>query len=215
MKLVKIPNKIFLDSLNSFVENEKRKDFFKLAADLVKENKHIEAYIIILSTWNFASFRYFVKFFDLDSFKETLNSIEDDFISLENANIVDENFNQYEKKIRKIYNVLSAIKGVQFTGATKVMHLRNPNLFIIWDDYIRGNKAQKNYKQIDVFKKNYVPFKKYTTNDDGYIDFLNDMRNRFLSFNNVVAGRTLAKAIDEFNYVNITMVYQNMFEKKK
>lgn len=40
------------------------------------------------------------------------------------------------------------------------------------------------------------------------------MRNRFLSLSNVVTGRTLAKAIDEFNYVNITMVYQNMFENK-
>jgi hypothetical protein len=211
---MEITKQFFLDSLKQFDKIEKRTGFFRLASNLVKENKYIEAYVIILATWNFAGFRFFLKEFDLNSFRELLDSIEKEFINLSNATLIDSKFSEYKDNIKKIYELLSSKKGIQYTGATKIMHLRNPNLFVIWDDYIRGGKPFKKYKQLDVFKNNILPIQKYHTNSEGYFEFLNDMRNRFSEFANILKGKTLAKAIDEFNYVNITIEYQNKFEKK-
>ena len=56
----------------------------------------------------------------------------------------------YGSHITSIFNALSAIKGVEFTGAPKLMHLKNPGLFVMWDDYIRGAKARRYYGQLEI-----------------------------------------------------------------
>src|SRR2546426_949016 len=117
-----ITEKFFLDSIQSFDKIEKRTGFFTLSTNLANQGNFEEAYILILATWNFANFRYFLKNFDLP---------------------------------------------------------------------------------------------RYTTSPQDYYNFLTDMRSRFFIFENLLEGKTLAKAIDEFNYVNITIEYQKQFTKKK
>lgn len=46
-------------------------------------------------------------------------------------------FNEIKEIVEKIFNSLSKVKGVEYTGASKIMHLFNKNLFVMWDGYIR------------------------------------------------------------------------------
>jgi len=103
------------------------------------------------------------------------------------------------------------------------MHLKNTQVFVMWDSYISGQKSKKYYKELDIVKKSSWNFKKYERNAHGYLQFLKDMQLLFKNvkwkdvektlakatdeYNYVT---TLAKAIDEYNYVTITLPIQNM-----
>lgn len=94
--------------------------------------------------------------------------------------------------VREIYEELDSIKYVGPTGVCKIMHLINPEIFIMWDKKIR----EKIYNVED--------------SASGYLEFLgknqrlletvfndekkrNDLRSKF-------PNKTLAKLIDEFNW---------------
>ena len=48
------------------------------------------------------------------------------------------------KRVRKkIFGTLSSIKGVEYTGASKIMHLKKRCVFVMWDGYIKGEKKKK------------------------------------------------------------------------
>ena len=52
-------------------------------------------------------------------------------------------FDEIKDTIKKIYSALSKVKGVEYTGASKVMHLINRKLFVMWDSYIRKGYGLK------------------------------------------------------------------------
>jgi len=57
--------------------------------------------------------------------------------------------------------------------------------------------------------------KKYWNTPEDYFQFLKDMQGRFKDINFQSNEKTFAKAIDEFNYVNITLPIQNMEKNNK
>jgi hypothetical protein len=59
---------------------------------------------------------------------------------LDGKNIRTADFDRLREDISAIYNTLSQIKGIQYTGAPKMKHLRNRELFVMWDAYILGNR---------------------------------------------------------------------------
>ena len=46
-----------------------------MAKALIKNGFEVEAYVLILATWNFARFRYFMKIFDLRKFQKVIKQI--------------------------------------------------------------------------------------------------------------------------------------------
>ncbi len=186
---------IFNKSIDDFDKLEGRTNFFTLAKNLIDSGFETEGLLLILTTWNFAIFRYAVKQFDIDNFKKTLETLKKYFDKFSGKNFQTINFNQYKSDIQVIYNSLSKIKGVEFTGAPKLMHLKNPEVFVMWDAYIRGEKPKKYYEQLDVFKNGIYKFKKYSKDFNGYFDFLIDMQDKFKHIN-LNGQKSLAKAID-------------------
>ena len=84
-----------------------------------------------------------------------------------------------------------------YTGASKIMHLRNPKVFLMWDTKIRGKRGY-NIKGED---------------GDAYVDFLKKIQNSFSKIFHDIdkmllegknKNKTITKAIDEYNYVTIT-----------
>ena len=203
-----IDEKYFIESVNKFKEIEKRANFYDIAREIF--NKYpIQACVIILAVWNVGNFR-FVKNREqfLFEFKSTFEECKPLFKQLENLDFRNTDFDAVQDIIKEIYNKLAKINGVSYTGASKVMHLVNPNIFVIWDSYISGQKPKKYYKDLDI-AKNGRKFKKYERNAEGYINFHKDMQITFkdIKYN---GERTFAKVIDEFNYVNITLPIQRM-----
>ena len=200
----------FLESVDKFDDYESRTNFFALSQKLMNNGYETEGLLLILATWNFAVFRYAVKKFDTDSFTELMQKIEPLLQKFYDKDFKTINFDDYREDIENIYTPLSEIKGIQYTGATKLMHLKCPNVFIIWDAYIRGSKPMYHYQEIPAIKNKLIVIKPYGKSAADYFEFLKDMQRTFGNLPFKQDDKTLAKAIDEYNYVNITLPYQQI-----
>jgi len=175
----------FEKTISEFQKIEDARDqLWDRAKVLIEKGFEVEAYILILATWNFARFRYFMKNFDLREFQKVINRINPVFKKLENTQFENTDFthNTVVNDIKYIYNQLKKI--AEQTGASKIMALKNSKLFVMWDTEIR-----KIYK---IDNKGEA---------DHYIQFLIKMQECFEDIK--WSGKTppLAKAIDEYNYV--------------
>ncbi len=205
----------FNDMIQKFDEIEKRGSFYKMAMELLNNNFDMEAYFLILATWNFAVFRYAIKDFDINGFKEKIKELNPYFDKLKKEDFRTINFEKYRKDIKKIYESLSSIEGIKYTGASKIMHLNNRYVFIMWDGYIKGNKSGRYYNKLEIVKNGDWKVRKYGNDAENYIQFLKDMQETFKHINFRNDKKTFAKAIDEFNYVNITLPIQKMEKEEK
>lgn len=167
--------------LKTFNEKELRCDFYPMFLNLMDKGCQIEAYMFILSTWNFARFRYAMKKFNLGSFHDKIKQLEPLFKKMQHEDFAAIDFDRYAIEIKTIFKTLARIKGIEITGAPKLMHLKLPKVFVMWDSYIR--KA--------------LGYKKGSAYD--YICFLKEMQKKFCNCN-APSNKTLAKAIDEYNF---------------
>jgi hypothetical protein len=210
-----ITDEEFTKATKEFDAIEKRGSFYNMAIGLINNNFEMEAYLLILATWNFARFRYAVTDFDINGFKEKIKELNPYFNRLKNEDFRTINFDKYKEDIKKIFVTLSSIKGVEFTGASKIMHLKNRFVFVMWDGYIKGEKRKKYYNELKIVKNGDWEIKRYRNDPEDYFQFLKDMQERFKDLNFQSNEKTFAKAIDEFNYVNITLPIQNMEKDNK
>ena len=208
-----ISDEEFTKATKEFDAIEKRGSFYNMAIGLINNNFEMEAYFLILATWNFARFRYAVNDFDINGFEEKIKELNPYFNLLKDEDFRTINFDKYKEDIKKIFVTLSSIKGIEFTGASKIMHLKNRSVFVMWDGYIKGEKTKKYYNELKIVKNGDRKIKRYLNDPEDYFQFLKDMQERFKDINFQSNEKTFAKAIDEFNYVNITRPIQNM-EKK-
>jgi len=92
--------------------------------------------------------------------------------------------------MKQVYSRLSAVKGVEYTGGSKVMHLLNPKLFLIWDTAMR-----EHYGYSDATANEYLEYHK-----------LLQKRVRGVKWHS--ESKTLPKAIDEYHYYTITSEHE-------
>ncbi|MDP3696417.1 MAG: hypothetical protein Q8R55_00085, partial [Candidatus Taylorbacteria bacterium] len=178
-----------------FSKKELRWDFYPRMMNLMKHGFDIEAYIMMLSIWNFARFRYAVRSFNLDKFCNTIQKLEPVFKKFLDQTFKSIDLDKYGSDLKKIFSSLASIKGIEKTGAPKIMHLRIPGVFVMWDTWIR----------------NFYGFKNGDAED--YLNFLKLMQEKFGNMKKTVSDRTLAKLIDEHNYITITL--PGLKKKKK
>jgi len=210
-----ITNDSFIQSTKQFNELEKRGSLYDMAIRLIKNNFEIEAYLLILATWNFACFRYAVNDFDILGFQDTLYDLEPHFEVIKNEDIKTIDLDRYKAEIKEIFNKLSSIKGIEFTGASKIMHLKNRNVFVMWDGYIKGGKLRKYYNELEIVKNGVWEYKRYMNDSENYLQFLKDMKEKFKDISFQSTEKTFAKAIDEYNFVNITIPIQKMEKESR
>lgn len=203
---------ITLDDLDiaskTFHEVEGRSSYYDMALGLVQAGYEIEGCILLLATWNVGRFRFATKF-DVDGLKGILCSdLHGDFVALAGHSIQILDLAIEGGRIERMFDRLASIQGVEYTGASKLLSLKNPGLFVMWDDYIRGGKPKKHYKNLPCIVAQKWFLRIYNKNGAGYVTFLRDIQNRFGHLNYAGGPKTLAKAIDEFNYVNVTLPMQ-------
>lgn len=204
-----ISEKEFQAKCEEFSKIESRASFYDLANEIIEKHP-IQACIIILATWNIGNFK-FVKDREklLDELKTAFNNCKPLFEQLKGLKFCEINFEDIKETVKKIFDSFSRIDGVKYTGASKVMHLLNKDLFVMWDSYINGNKPEKYYTELN------LNFKKYNANAEGYIDFLKDMQKKYCHINEGFKGRTFAKSIDENNYIAYTKPIQKLEKRDK
>jgi hypothetical protein len=185
-----IPAKIDVQTLKRECENfkqyEGRASLYDIALEII-DAYPFQAVLIILATWNVSRWRFMAansqRIVDL---KNTLNECKPLFEQLKNEDFKTANFDQISLPVKEIYAKLSKIKGVEFTGGSKVMHLFNRNLFVMWDQPIR-----EEYN--------------LGTSGSAYLTFLKLMQQKISDIQWSDPSKTLAKAIDEYNQATITI----------
>ncbi|MDD3159971.1 MAG: hypothetical protein PHQ98_03320 [Candidatus ainarchaeum sp.] len=168
------------DELESF-----RNDIWDKCLNLINKGYEYEAYSLLLATWNFAYFRYIIKEIKPIDLQSAITETNPIFKKLKNKKFEDVDFEndlELREDISKIYNIFCKIS--KQTGASKMMALKNPNLFVMWDTQIRKKWKIKN---------------KATSKD--YLEFLIKMKNEFKKINFTNVKKPIAKAIDEYNFI--------------
>lgn len=181
----KIRQKDFENMIKKFYNLEDSRDqLWGRAQCMIKKGFEVESYILILSTWNFARFRFIVKTFKIEKFLEAIQKTNPVFERIKNKRFEELDFRNEDTMldIKFIYTELKKI--AEQTGATKIMALKNSNLFVMWDTEIR-----KMYKIGD------------GASAEDYLEFLKKMQYLFSDIKIKDKKKTLAKAIDEYNYV--------------
>jgi len=201
----------FGEALETFNTTEKRAPFYDLSVGLLQNGHEIEGYILLLAIWNTGNFRFTIKDFDINQFRETIQSLTEYFNRLTELTFKTIDLDVHKDTICHIYNRLSSLSYVKYTGASKIMHLKNRDVFVMWDDYIGGRKTGKYYKRLPCYRR----YKKYRKDATGYFQFLKDMQQSFKNINYQNHQRTFAKAIDEFNYATITIPIQRKEKRNR
>jgi hypothetical protein len=180
-----------------YSDKEGRARFYDVAIKIA-DAYPLQASIIILAVWNVARFRFIPnkKYGEtLDKLKEAIDEGKLKFESLEGKDFRTFNFNEIGEPVKKIYSKLSEIEGVKHTGASKVMHLLNRDLFLMWDS--------------DMRKEYGYP----KANEDDYLHYLKKMQDKVKNIELTMPNKTLPKIIDEFNFMEIT--FQRLQERKR
>jgi len=173
----------FEEKVNEYQQLERtRPQLYDIGLKLIQSSYDIEAYLLILATWNFAHFRYVMKNFDLTRFRETISNVQPIFERLNNKDLMEVRLEDISSDIMSIYSQLKPI--VKQTGASKLMHFKQPRLFVMWDTAIRA----------------YYHIPQRCTAED-YFNFLGLMKNCFQNLHWNQHDKTFAKAIDEYNFV--------------
>ncbi|MBI3537035.1 MAG: hypothetical protein HY070_05705 [Chloroflexi bacterium] len=159
-----------------------RDEIYWWSLELIENGLKLQGIFLLLSTWNFAYFRFHLVDFDLERFERVLRKCDFEYFKgkkFETLNLFDLKVVQ---KIKDIYSKLSKVEGISYVGATKVMHLLNPRAFMMWDTCIRK-------------------FYRAKTTPDGYLEFMREMQARYRTrkFKNLKSGVTVPRAIDLYN----------------
>jgi len=194
--------KTLREACQKYRDEEGRAKYYDRAIEIA-DAYPLQASIIILAVWNVAGFRFLSNEEyreTLDKLKETIDEGKLEFRRLKGKDFRTFDFKGIEKLIKKIYSELSKIEGVKYTGASKVMHLLNRDLFLMWDSDMRRHYC-KHYHlgQLAI--------------EDAYFGYLKQMQNEVKDIKWNMPDKTLPKAIDEFNFMKIT--YPQIQERKR
>lgn len=173
--------------LQIFNSKEARWDLYPSFIKLMRKGLELEACLLMLATWNFARFRYALPSFKVEKFAKVWQKLGPLFRKFEKEHFKTIDFDEFEKEIKQIFRALAKIKGVDSTGASKLMHIKVPKVFVMWDYRIRQHYG---------FRKGDA---------DEYFAFLKLMQKLFANAKHPRCNRTLAKLIDEHNYNTITL----------
>ena len=176
---------------------EGRASFYDVAVEIADEFP-LQASIIILAVWNTGRFRFMAS--DSQNLIDLQKAIEESkplFESVKGKDFRTVKFDEIEHTVKRIYSMLSKVLGVEYTGASKVMHLLNRNLFVMWD---RDTREEYGY---------------YIADENDYFDFQKKMQEKFGGIEWSMPNKTLAKAIDEYNQVNIAIPKKQQRKKQK
>lgn len=179
---------------------EGRASFYDVATEIVEDHP-LHASIILLAVWNVGRFRFFAS--DTQNLEDLQNAInecnplfEDIRKKTAGKSFKTVNFDEIEQTVKNIYSKLSRVEGVRYTGASKVMHLINKEIFVMWD---RDTRHELGYGDSEV----------------DYFNFLKDMQSKFRNVEWSNPNKTLAKAIDEYNQATITIPKKKKQLKEK
>lgn len=200
--------KLTLDDLNiaheKFMLLEPKGGFYDFAKVFIERESiydKIGGALILIATWNSGRFRFANKSTIINELEEAFMYSQPLFKELGGKRLETANFDEIQEDLKEIYSKFSKIRGVEYTGASKIMSLNNTGMFVMWDKYIRDEHG-------------------FGQSADEYARFLKECQCATNEIKWQHDSVSLAKAVDEYNYVNISLpavqkVSQREKEKQK
>jgi predicted nucleic acid-binding OB-fold protein len=138
---------------------------------------------------------------------KTLRSLEKEFKKLRGKRFLTVDFDEFlSGSITTIYRELDDIPYIGSpTAISKILHLLNPEIFVMWDNDIRKNYKKKN-KHIHDTPEGYLEFLKQTQKElkEAFEERQKQTGKNFDEIEKEIRGRyknkTLARIIDEYNW---------------
>jgi hypothetical protein len=175
------------------------------ALKLIAAGFVVDAHILILATWNFARFRYVTRSFDLSAYEATLTRLAGALSRFGDHDLMGVDLNEHRDAVVAAYNQLAKIRGIEYTGAAKILHLLKPQIFVMWDRAIMGwSTPRRDYGSLDIVTSRFWQNRRFDRSGAGYFEFLVFCQDLFRGFTSPDDRKTLAKCIDEFNFRTIT-----------
>ena len=170
-----------------YENQEGRASFYDVALEIVNDHP-LQASIILLAVWNINRFRFMASDSkNLVDLKKAITECKPLFERVKGKDFRGAKLPEIRDVVEKIYSKLSGVYGVEYTGASKVMHLLNRDLFVMWD---RDTREKYGFDVAD---------------GDDYFNFLKLMQEKVKNIEWNDPNKTLAKAIDEYNQATITI----------
>jgi hypothetical protein len=138
----------FLEYCKKFHEEEPRDIAYVVSRNVISRDPNNISFIlagakVVIITWNAVRFQRLSK--------EVRDNLENDILEaytktkleleklreerLENLNLDD---GELEESIKRIFLEFSSKKSIELTGASKILHVLNPFVFMMWDNSIRN-----------------------------------------------------------------------------
>lgn len=142
---------------------------------------------------------------------EAIMFVLPNLVALKNEDILHVDFkkrigdNTTSEHIAQIFNVIADC-GPRFeaTGASKILHTLNPNLFIMWDAKIREGYGV--YNRGNAYATSFLPKIQRVAQRAVSDCISSDNMSKESAIKAIcVCGHTVAKVVDEFNYVKFTL----------
>jgi len=139
------------------------------------------------------------------------NECKEDLEKLSNKNLVEIDLEKYEILIRRIFSTFSIMPSIKHTSAAKILHLINPNMFMVWDTEIRRAffKMDRSVRNPAKFYLMFLRKSQYAaklllekrTQKALWLEHKQFMNDNFVrSFD---YEETVLKMLDECNYVHL------------
>ena len=180
-----------------YKRHEGRASYYDVAVEIV-DTYPLQASIIILAVWNVGRFRFYAS--DSQTLIDLRNAIEKCkplFDRLERKDFKTIDFDEVQDIVKEVYATLSEVEVVKYTGASKIMHLLNRDLFVMWD---KDTREEYGY---------------YIADENDYLNFLKAMQEKFENVEWNMPNKTFAKAIDEYNQATISIPKKKKRKLKK
>src|SRR5262245_13001399 len=197
----------FDDVITTFDHEETmRSALYYRVLNLIDAGFVVEGHILLLATWNFARFRYVTPTFDLTGYEQLIQRLTAELAVFGDSDFMNADLEMNQLLIGRAFDELSHIRGIEFTGAAKMLHLLNRRVFVMWDSAIMGHGGtNKEYDSLEIIKAGFWTRRKFPKSGKGYYEFLMVCRNRFHGLVSPEARKTLVKCIDEFNFCKMTI----------
>lgn len=157
-----------------------------------------------------------------------INDIIPELERLRDKSLLTIEFDKYERNIKAIYTKIDEVKGIGATATSKILHLLNPDLFVMWDQNIRSewNRCldEKNFKE---FKENIGRITETATSYVRFMQLMQKVGNEFLEeymkergiqdrnkaeemLSKEYCGKSIVKLLDEYNWLIATGRVRNL-----
>lgn len=154
-------SKELIDGCKAYLKKNPRDVAYKEAVKLAKRGEELDGILLLLTSWNSAYSRPRRIYPNqiIEEASHLLQNTSQERLVLRNKKLETINSGDLER-IESMFRTFWQEKAIGCTGASKALHILEPQLFVPWDTAIRQNYHSKHQNSSHSYEKCYLAFMK-------------------------------------------------------